>query len=519
MFNDIREVHEKGDDASHFMATVVCLQRKIVPLGTDLFSKLDIVDGQQRITTLIILLKALHLALDVEKRKQRRLAEELAALLVKEDDNLLLLQTNHDTSHYFANYIRNGTAPGPSEAKMAADKELLSAIRECEEFVEDWKEGGTLTDLATLIKNRLSFILHEVSDEKLVYTVFEVLNSRGMEVVWLDRLKSILMGLAFSSQEATRDDLIKELRTIWRDIYATIGLRQDLNKEALRFAATLYSKVQQGKPLDEKRAVHSLRERATNAKEIRKIAQWILKVTRAWDEIMSNPRRSAVTRITQARLLAVAIQCKEFKEDDRERLLECWERVSFRIFGLSKEDARFGVGGYCNLAWDVVQTDLSLDKIVERILELGSDYPIKQAIQRLRGVDRYKRWTDELRYIFFRYEEHLARMEGSEVANIKWEHVWANNASQSIEHIRPQSEAPEGVRHTLGNLMLLPPRLNSRLQDKLPRKKVDKYRGTGFLHVMEVADMLQESPGWSKNTCRARERALLEWIEEEWGEC
>ena len=76
------------------MATIVCLRRDEVELGTDLFTKLDIVDGQQRLTTLIILLNAIRRTLDKEKKGQRRLADELSKLLVKpEGDNLLLLQT------------------------------------------------------------------------------------------------------------------------------------------------------------------------------------------------------------------------------------------------------------------------------------------------------------------------------------------------------------------------------------------------------------------------------------------
>lgn len=141
LFDDMRRVHEEGDDASHFMATIVCLRRESVSLGATRFYKLDIVDGQQRLTTLIILLNAIRLALREKRKKQQGLASELAGLLVKKgSDKLLLLQTNHDASHYFANYMRDGSAPSPDKAKTLADKELLSAIQECERFVENWKK-------------------------------------------------------------------------------------------------------------------------------------------------------------------------------------------------------------------------------------------------------------------------------------------------------------------------------------------------------------------------------------------
>ena len=524
LFEDIKGVHKEGDDARHFMATIVCLRRDKVYLGTTEFTILDIVDGQQRVTTLIILLNAICRALDTNIQGERRLAEELTELLVKpEGDNLLLLQTNHDASHSFANYMREGTAPPPAEAETLADKELLSAIQECKNFVEGWRKEGDLIELARLIKNSLSFILHEISDEKLVYTVFEVLNSRGMEVAWLDRLKSILMGLAFSIEEAQRGKLIDDLHNIWRDIYTTIGLRQGLNTEALQFAATLYSPARPSRPLDERDAVDSLRKMATDARQIRDIAQWLLKVTKACHKVMSDPRRNAVTRIAQARLLAVAIHLGEFNNEDRKSLLDCWERVSFRTYGLYDRDARTGAGGYCRLSWEILRSEPSLlpDDIRECILQLGKDYPIKEikdVNECLKGFDCYHGWTDELRYFFFRYEEYLARKNGQEVENIKWEHVWANKASQSIEHIRPQSEAPEDIKHTLGNLMLLPLNLNSKLRDKPPREKAESYRRTGFYHVDEVVTMLETSPSWSKKTCKRRERRLLEWAAREWGE-
>lgn len=521
LFNDILSLREEGDDASHFMATVVCLRRGEVRLGTDVMKKLDIVDGQQRLTTLVILFNAIRFALDENDEDQKRSADELGDLLVKpQGDNLLLLQTNHDSSHFFANYLRRGTAPSPDKAKTLADRNLLSAILECKNFVNKWIEEETLLDLAALIKNGLTFILHEVSEEKTVYTVFEVLNSRGIEVAWIDRLKSILMGMAFSLEDETRERLIEELHRIWREIYKVIGLRQGLNTEALRFAATLHATNRPSKPLSEQDAVDGLRNQAERegAKSIREVAHWLLEITEACHAVRSNPRQNAVTRITQARLLAVALHAAGFDDHEKHRLLEVWEKVSFRIYGLHAMDARYEVGAYCRLAWDVANDKVSAEESRKSILKIGSVFTIEDGITNLCGQDCYTNWTDELRYFLFRYEEHLAQKRGQEVDNNHWKEVWEERADLSIEHIRPQNKAPDSMKHTLGNLMLLPPKRNSQLRDRSPHLKADSYRETGFLHAGEVADMLRETPRWPKKACMERERKLLDWASMEWAD-
>ena len=201
LFNDIEKSWASTKDKSHFMATIVGLRRERPTIMTDEYQMLDIVDGQQRLTTLILLLKATAKSDLVEER----IIQEIREMLVKPDRmSLLLLQTNHDTSGYFADYLRNGNNPAPATANTLADRELLTAMRECERFVENWKErGDSLEGLVGHLKNRLSFILHEIDEEAIVYTVFEVLNSRGLDVSWLDRLKSMLMAIVFDSETGT----------------------------------------------------------------------------------------------------------------------------------------------------------------------------------------------------------------------------------------------------------------------------------------------------------------------------
>jgi hypothetical protein len=520
LFGDIETTYSKGPEEGHFMAAIVCLRRRRQMLGTDEYFVLEVVDGQQRLTTLILLLKAIKLELNKKNKAEAKLVDELADLLVKPDgDELLLLQTNHDSSHYFANFLRKGAAPTVDTAKTLADRELLQAIEECRAFVTKWQENGeTLASLLALLKNRLYFLLHEVDDEKTVYTVFEVLNSRGLDVSWLDRLKSILMGSAFELENVNQTGIIDQLHNTWRDIYTVIGLRQGLSTEALRFAATLRAGQTPNRPLGEEGSVDALRAETTSAKTIREVADWLLTVTRSSDHVVADRRINAVTRIVQARLLAVALGLRDdLKATQRNALLRRWEKVSFRIYGMMGKDARTGVGDYVRLAWRVINDGLSAAEIGEAIGEIGDEFPIDDAIDELRLANCYEGWENELRYFMFRYEEYLSKGQKQNFSNEQWNRIWLASPSESIEHIWPRSKAPDKHKHRLGNLVLLPPGLNSKLQDKPPKEKSEAYRKTGLFIAGEVADMIQAG-AWNAKAIAEREEALLEWAAAEWSE-
>ena len=235
LFEDIQKVAESENDSTHFMATIVGLRRKKLSIASDAFVEIEVVDGQQRLTTLTILLKALSKALRPTDAKR---ANEIDALLVKGDDlSLLLLRTNHDTSQIFVDYLREGASPKEKTPQTSADHNLVDAIVECEEFVAQWTAASKhpLIELYSIIKNRLSVIFHEIEDEALVYTVFEVLNSRGLDVTWFDKLKSLLMAIVFEHGDSgSKKGTVAELHKLWTEIYGVIGLNwQTLNRETV----------------------------------------------------------------------------------------------------------------------------------------------------------------------------------------------------------------------------------------------------------------------------------------------
>jgi hypothetical protein len=110
--------------------------------------------------------------------------------------------------------------------------------------------------------------------------------------------------------------------------------------------------------------------------------------------------------------------------------------------------------------------------ISKAIGAIGEEFKIADAVDALRNSDCYEGWQSELRYFMFRYEEHLSRKQKLNFSNEQWEKIWMVSPSESIEHIWANSKAPQKSKHRLGNLLLLPPKLNSALQDDPPISKV-----------------------------------------------
>ena len=305
MFEDIGKLKGRPEN-SHFMATVVGLNRGTIPIVTDEYDIIDIVDGQQRLTTLVILLKAIEQELSLSPvdndrdalTPETRLKRELQELLVKPDNaSLILLQTNHDRSQYFANFLREGENPLFAEARTLADRELLGAIHECKSFVQKW---GDPIELLRLLKNQLWFVFHETHDVKTVYTVFEVLNDRGLSVSWLAKLKSRLMEVVFESDQGNSLEHIEELHRIWGSFYGIVGLRERVDTEALTFAATLRSSV--SKVLNEEDAVgRFIKEVGTSVAKTIEISGWLLKVVntvnRLQEEMKTTCNQSSARKI------------------------------------------------------------------------------------------------------------------------------------------------------------------------------------------------------------------------------
>ena len=515
LFSDIKNAFEKKQD--HFMATIVGLKRGAKNVNTDLFAEVEIVDGQQRITTLIILLKAIEKALDAANYEIKK---DLQKLFIKNDDySMILLQTNHDSSQIFSTYLKTGKTQS-SKVVSASDKNIVDAISECEIQVNKWVDAGKLIEFLGVIKNSLSVIYHELSDEAVVYSVFEVLNSRGLDVSWLDKTKSQLLALIFENiPTGIKEDLLHDIQIIWRDIFRELGLRDNLGVEALKFAGTLALSSQPSKVLSEQNAYSSIVEMAgENQASIKAAAEWLREVVYYVSNIEKNARYSAVTKISHARLLANSILSRKFAKDIEEELMTNWEKMSFRVFGIGDDDARNKVSMLVRLAYDIRNSKMPASEIKNEMLAISNKKPINEYIDKLDYWDNcYDGWAQELRYVLFRYEEHLAERRDENITAEQWEKIWIVNPSKSIEHIEPQSSDKDYI-HYLGNLTMLTPNINSSLKDKPPLEKATVYKDLGLIHTSQVGREILDKQEWTRQDVLNRTELIAEFIKTEWGD-
>ena len=517
LFEDIRETARSGRE--HFMATVVALALEKRLIEADEFNVVELVDGQQRLTTLVILFKAIEKAFGEDQETGTNIRNDLRRMLVKGDDhNLVLLQTNHDSSDVFASYIRDGEIRSDSIV-TSADANVINAAEECEAFVADWKMTDGLTDLVATIRHKLSMIYHELNDEGTVYRVFEVLNSRGLDVRWIDKTKSQLMASIYEYVEpGSQVDGLREVQNLFKDVYRLLGLDNHLGAEALRFAGTFSSDKPLNRVLNEQDASAALLQAADKRlKTIVRSATWLKTVVGKVVDLHNDQRRAAVTRISQARFLAIAIMLRGFDEETERNLLGAWERVTFRIFTLAGKDSRSKVGDYIRLGYSVMKEKPDAEEIEGKIKALADGFDIDTIIDDETWEDWYGGYNEEVRYLLFRYEEHLARESGATMNESQWAKVWAADPARSIEHVMPQSSG-KSYTHSLGNLTMLPPGVNSSLKDRPPSDKAAKYVKCGMQSTLEIGHEIKNGLKWDKKAVRARASKIEEFVRNEWGD-
>ncbi|WPH20825.1 DUF262 domain-containing protein [Variovorax paradoxus] len=211
LFDDIRLL-PSGD--THLLGTVLFLSDTHKP-G---INQLELVDGQQRVTTITILMRVL--ARRFENMQKEKTAQKIATLLQCEgvDEQVLPKLQLGDLDHDDYVYIMDGGDTSEVE------NDCLSGAHE---HLTEWVDQLSVDHLNTFLHkllNSVSIIRLDVGAARDAYKLFETINNRGLRLKATDIIKNFLLGHASSLPAGT----LEKVKEDWRKlIVAMDGLDSD----------------------------------------------------------------------------------------------------------------------------------------------------------------------------------------------------------------------------------------------------------------------------------------------------
>ena len=545
---------------SHYTGTIVIFQPKEKPTehyGTKKLELVDVVDGQQRLTTCSLYLSIIINEL-IKTGESDFMAEKPIYLFHGSTSKLRL---NNDTNDFFFDLISKGTTNVP--AKNVHQKKLITAYSYLKDHINkqflkrDKKGVQYLKDLFDAIIRKLNFSFYTIEQESEIGMTFELMNSRGKELSALELLKNYLMHWIYRNIniEHEKENTTKTVNKAWKNVYVNLAECNGSENQCLRIAWTLYHshvpKYWQGYKGFKNDNVIPLRNFDIKSKDetknfISEFSSGLEEISKHYSAIIKPKENSEIqneftwlSKIKHTGNIAnylplivasrISTEKGEIEETDYISLLKSLELFSFRVFLWEAKRSNTAKSKFYRWAADIFSKKQSINKVTDWILNAIKEYSYENAFRKELKENFYSwyKWRRLLRYTLYEYELHLLHKEGK---GAKPKLAWKDLTDATFEHILPQNPKENSVwkekwndveikkyLHDISNLVLT--KDNSHyLNFDFDRKKGSSGSG----HCYANSDIRQERKisefnEWTAESCKLRRNHLVNWIIDRWG--
>lgn len=495
--------------------------------------RFDIVDGQQRLTSIVILMRCLHAVL-TDTELDKRIAERYlrrGAL----GNEIMVLQLGTDSREFFERVVLGDESTNQLQTTLAAHQNMYDARKAIEAWLK-LKDADFVESLIPVLESRLGLLVYNPNESAEVGIMFEVINNRGKNLSQLEKVKNYLIYTATKlGANSTREKVNSRWSSILKNLHLAHHTSDKQEDSFLRSTSILQfslNKTDSGNVYNMLRTKflrieNVLADKASREAAIAEIESFVELLEKAshWyavlygdlHEGLDRKIAAAIERIYAQQqhanimpiLLAVLIRHGGNHKSDGTllRLLELIEKVNFRVHiapGItyrtdSGQGELYSVAAnyhkqktFFEFEPETPDSQSNLDvqleyKLVRFALEYATDKNLKESIV-LEDDDNqfdFYQWSG-LKYFLICYEASLKESKTVKYGQIlgsrssmkdgdyfSVEHIWATKHGQDIYNGVIDSHC----KRRLGNFMLLELNLNIKGSAGDLRKKIALYSG------------------------------------------
>jgi hypothetical protein len=514
---DILGTIKPGGEPAHYMGYLV--------LQSNDDKTFDVIDGQQRLTTLSLIvlaaLKNMQRLIDEQKdagRNKQRLDQIRQTYIGYLDPVTLVsrskLSLNRNNDNYYQTYIVTLDRL-PQRGFRASEHSLRKAFEWYEKRVRDYvrqsgeqDEGKALAQLIDTMSDRLFFTVISVTDELNAYKVFETLNARGVRLSATDLLKNYLFSVLH--REGQHEHEMKSLEDRWESMVGRLGsesfpdfLRVHWNSRRTFVRQTDLFKTIRSQIAGRDTVFQLIREMEEDMDTYLGLSQ---PENSGWAPALkgyANDLRMFNVRQPYPLILAVK---RRFSESDFETLLRSCVMISFRYNVIGSQPTSEQERVYNQVASKVSDgTHPSLAAVLNGMTNIyPSDDSFRAAFSEKIIKTTQSRNRRVVRYILCLLEKQASGTDldfDSDTFNI--EHVLPQNPQQGWQAF-PEEET-ESYVYRLGNMTLLRSSPNRDLANGDYATKRQVLQQSNFQITRVLAE---ENAEWTPERLAARQRGM-----------